>query len=64
MKIEKKRSVLLEYVILLCSVLPFVFASSAMIYTFSFSGGSFGSIGKEIVYYYQRIIHVISYPFP
>ena len=64
MKMAKKRGVLLEYVILLCSILPLVFASSAMIYTSSFFGGNFGSIGKEIVHYYQRIVHVISYPFP
>ena len=63
--IVRKRSVLLEYTILLCSILPLVFAASASIYSLSgFGGGSFGPIGKGIVALYQRIITVISLPIP
>ncbi len=58
----KKRSVLLEYTILLCSILPLVFAASASVY--SLSGGSFGPVGKGIVALYQRIVTVISLPIP
>lgn len=58
----KKRSVLLEYTILLCSILPLVFAASASIY--SLSGGSFGPIGRGIVALYQRIVTIVSLPIP
>ncbi|WP_294482430.1 hypothetical protein [uncultured Victivallis sp.] len=58
----KKRSVLLEYTILLCSILPLVFAASASIY--SLSGGSFGPIGRGVVALYQRIVTIVSLPIP
>ena len=58
----KKRSVLLEYTILLCSILPLVFAASALIY--SLSGGSFGPIGRGVVALYQRIVTIVSLPIP
>ena len=58
----KKRSVLLEYTILLCSILPLIFAVSASVY--SLSGGSFGPVGKGVVALYQRIITIISLPIP
>lgn len=60
--ITAKRSILLEYTILLCSILPLVFVASASVY--SLSGGSFGPIGKGIVALYQRIITIISLPIP
>ena len=64
-KISRKRSVLLEYTILLCSILPLVFAASASVYSLSgFGGGSFGPIGKSIVALYQRIVTIISLPIP
>ncbi len=53
---------MLEYTILLCSILPLVFAASASVY--SLSGGSFGPIGRGIVALYQRIVTVISLPIP
>ena len=63
--IAKKRSILLEYVILLCSILPLVFAASASVYSLSGLGGeSFGPIGKGIVGLYQRIITIVSLPIP
>ena len=63
--LRKKRSILLEYVILLCSILPLVFAVSASVYSLSgFWGGSFGPLGKSIVALYQRIVTVISLPVP
>ncbi len=58
----KKRSVLLEYTILLCSILPLVFAASASVY--SLSRGSFGPVGRGIVALYQRIVTIISLPVP
>lgn len=61
-RIERKRSVLLEYTLLVCSILPLVFAASASVY--SLSGGSFGPIGKGIVALYQRIVTIISLPIP
>lgn len=61
-RMAKKRSVLLEYTILLCSILPLVFAASASIY--SLSGGSFGPVGRGIVALYQRIVTIISLPVP
>lgn len=61
-QIARKRSVLLEYTLLVCSILPLVFAASASVY--SLSGGSFGPIGKGIVALYQRIVTIISLPIP
>lgn len=63
-KLKKRRAVLLEYAILLCSILPLVFAASAMIYKTSLFGGEFGIIGQEIVHFYQRITTIISLPIP
>ena len=60
--IVRKRSVLLEYSLLVCSILPLVFAASASVY--SLSGGSFGPIGKGIVALYQRIVTILSLPIP
>ena len=60
--VRKKRGILLEYVLLLCSILPLVFAVSASVYTFGSSG--FGSLGKSVVYLYQRIVTMISLPIP
>lgn len=59
--ISKKRSILLEYTILLCSILPLVFAVSASVYSLS---GSFGAAGRSIVAFYQRIITIVSLPIP
>lgn len=56
-----KRAILLEYVLLVCSILPLVFAASAAVYTYR---GSFGTAGKSVVHLYQRIITVISLPIP
>ncbi|WP_295809838.1 hypothetical protein [uncultured Victivallis sp.] len=61
-QITRKRSVLLEYTLLVCSILPLVFAASASVY--SLSGGSFGPIGKGIVALYQRIVTILSLPIP
>ena len=55
---------LLEYTLLLCSILPLVFGASAMIYRSSWLGGEFGEIGEGIVHLYQRIITIISLPIP
>ena len=60
--IVRKRSVLLEYSLLVCSILPLVFAASASIY--SLSGGSFGPIGRGVVALYQRIVTIVSLPIP
>ena len=60
--IVRKRSVLLEYSLLVCSILPLVFAASASVY--SLSGGSFGPIGRGIVALYQWIVTIISLPVP
>ena len=57
-------AVLLEYTLLLCSILPLVFGASAMIYRSSWLGGEFGAIGEGIVHLYQRIITIISLPIP
>ena len=62
--ISKKRSILLEYTILLCSILPLVFAVSASVYSLSGLSGSFGAIGRSIVAFYQRIITIVSLPIP
>lgn len=61
-QITRKRSVLLEYTLLVCSILPLVFAASASVY--SLSGGSFGPVGKGIVALYQRIVTILSLPIP
>ena len=61
-QITRKRSVLLEYTLLVCSILPLVFAASASVY--SLSGGSFGPVGKGIVALYQRIVTILSLPVP
>ena len=68
MRIRKKHGVLLEYVLLVCSILPLVFGASAAVYSSSgiapFSSGSFGTVGKAVVSMYQRIVTVISLPIP
>lgn len=68
MKIRKKHGVLLEYVLLVCSILPLVFASSAAVYSengfFPFSSGSFGAVGVKVVALYQRIVTIICLPIP
>lgn len=63
-KVRRKRGVLLEYVILLCSILPLVFAVSNTVYSMSGFSGGFGILGKGIVQLYQRIITIISLPVP
>ena len=64
MKTRKKRGILLEYVILLCSILPLVFAVSCSVYSFRAFSDGFGSLGKGVVHLYQRIVTVISLPVP
>ena len=59
-----KHAVLLEYTILVCSILPLVFATSAAVYSGNLFSGGFGAIGKSVVYLYQRIVTVISLPIP
>ena len=61
---RRRGAVLLEYTLLLCSILPLVFGASAMIYRSSWLGGEFGEIGEGIVHLYQRIITIISPPIP
>lgn len=61
---RRRGAVLLEYTLLLCSILPLVFGASAMIYRSSWLGGEFGEIGEGIVHLYQRIITIISMPIP
>lgn len=61
---KRRGAVLLEYTLLLCSILPLVFGASAMIYRSSWLGGEFGEIGEGIVHLYQRIITIISLPIP
>jgi hypothetical protein len=63
-RIKRKHSVLMEYTLLVCSILPLVWGVSASVYAFSLWGGSFGPLGKEVVAFYQRIITVISLPIP
>ncbi|MCQ2380192.1 MAG: hypothetical protein MJ025_04645 [Victivallaceae bacterium] len=58
------RGVLLEYVILLCSILPLVFGTSFMVFELGGSDGDFGPYGVQIVNYYQRLVAVISLPVP
>lgn len=62
--IRKKHGILLEYVILLCSILPLVFAVSYSVYSFGLISGGFGTLGKSVVYLYQRIVTIISLPVP
>ena len=61
---RRRGAFLLEYTLLLCSILPLVFGASAMIYRSSWLGGEFGEIGEGIVHLYQRIITIISLPIP
>lgn len=61
---RKKHAVLLEYTILVCSILPLVFAASAAVYSNDLFFGGFGAIGKSVVHLYQRIVTVISLPVP
>lgn len=61
---RRRGAVLLEYTLLLCSILPLVFGASAMIYRSYWLGGEFGEIGEGIVHLYQRIITIISLPIP
>lgn len=63
-RIKRKYSVLMEYTLLVCSILPLVWGISASVYSTGFWGGSFGTLGKEVVAFYQRIITVISLPIP
>jgi len=58
----KKHGVMLEYTLLVCTLLPLLFASSVLIY--NIGTDEFGEIGESIVGLYQRIIAVISLPFP
>jgi len=62
--VRKKHGILLEYVILLCSILPLVFAVSYSVYSFGFVSGGFGTLGKSVVQLYQRIVTVVSLPVP
>ena len=62
--IRKKHGILLEYVILLCSILPLVFAISYSVDSFGWISGGFGTLGKSVVYLYQRIVTIISLPVP
>ena len=61
---RKKRGILLEYAILLCSILPLVFAAAYSVYSFGVFSGGFGALGKGVVHLYQRIVTVISLPVP
>lgn len=63
-RIKRKYSVLMEYTLLLCSILPLVWGVSASVYSHGWFDGSFGPLGKEIVNFYQRIITIISLPIP
>ena len=62
--LRKKHGILLEYVILLCSILPLVFAVSYSVYSFGSLSGEFGVLGKSVVNLYQRIVTIISLPIP
>ena len=62
--LRKKHGILLEYVILLCSILPLVFAVSYSVYSFGPLSGEFGALGKSVVNLYQRIVTIISLPIP
>ena len=64
MRIRKKHGVLLEYVLLVCSILPLVFGASAAVYSNNLFSGGFGTVGKAVVSMYQRIVTVISLPVP
>ena len=64
MRIRKKHGVLLEYVLLVCSILPLVFGASAAVYSNTLFSGGFGTVGKAVVSLYQRIVTVISLPIP
>ena len=61
----KKGSVMMEYVILLGVLVTFMQFIVLATYDFQSSwGGSFGSIGTPVVHLYQRIVAMISLPFP
>lgn len=62
--LRKKHGILLEYVILLCSILPLVFAVSYSVYSFGPLAGEFGVLGRSVVNLYQRIVTIISLPIP
>jgi len=62
--VRKKHGVLLEYALLLCAILPLVFAVSALVYSSGFLTDGFGSLGKSVVHLYQRIVTVVSLPVP
>ena len=62
--LRKKHGILLEYVILLCSILPLVFAVSYSVYSFGLLSGEVGVLGKSVVNLYQRIVTIISLPIP
>ena len=62
--LRKKHGILLEYVILLCSILPLVFAVSYSVYSFGLLSCEFGVLGKSVVNLYQRIVTIISLPIP
>lgn len=65
-RIRRKYSVLMEYTLLLCSILPLVMGVSASVYTEGnwLIGGSFGPLGQEVVAFYQRVVTIISLPIP
>ena len=66
MKMRAHRgSILMEYVILL--VMLVLIARFIVLETYDFQsswGGSFGSIGTPVVHLYQRLVTMISLPFP
>lgn len=56
---------MMEYVILLGVLVTFMEFIVLATYDFQSSwGGSFGSIGTPVVHLYQRIVAMISLPFP
>lgn len=63
-RFRKKRGILLEYVVLLCSILPLIFAVSASVYSMGSFTGGFGALGRSVVHLYQRIVTVVSLPIP
>lgn len=63
-RIRKRRGILLEYVLLQCSILPLVFAVSYSVYSFGWPSSDFGPLGRSVVQLYQRIVTVISLPIP
>lgn len=62
---RKKHGVLLEYTLLVCSILPLVFGASAAVYSYGgWLSDGFGTVGKSVVHLYQRIVTVVSLPIP